>query len=242
MTSKTVTADDKWLYKVGGVAALVLGVTFIVTILMYIYVGKLPSGGAEWLKYIDGKKTAWSVILVLSVLTDLLFVPVALSLYAALREVHRGVMLLGTSLIGLFLVLDLSVNWSNYMSLISLGGSYSAATSEAQRAAYATAANYPSAILQSRLESFYSIGILSLAILLISIVMLNGAFGRRTAYLGIATGVLGIISIGGWSVTVLLNTVLAAIWILLVARKLYFHYAAEPLSAPEAEISVAVSS
>jgi hypothetical protein len=240
MTSRIVSSDEKWLYKTGGIAALALGVTFIVTILLYVYVGKLPSGGAAWLQYMDGKRTAWSVILVVSVLTDLLFVPVALALYAALREVHRGVMLIATSFIGLFLVLDLAVNWSNYMSLISLSGSYSAAKSDAQRSAYIGAANYASSILTSRLESLYSIGILSLAILLVSIVMLNGAFGRVTAYVGIAAGILGIISIGGWAATVLLNTVLAAIWILLVARGLYFRYATEPVAVQQADITVAV--
>jgi len=241
MAPRIVSSDDRWLYKAGGIAALALGVTFIVTILLYVYVGKLPSGGEAWLKYVAGKKTAWSVILGLSVLTDLLFVPAAFALFAALRAVHRGVMLMATSLIGLFLVLDLAVNWTNYMSLISLSGSYSAAKSEAQRTAYAAAANYASAILQSRLESVYSIGILSLATLLISIAMLNGAFGKSTAYVGIAAGILGLISIGGWAATVLLNTVLAAIWLLLIARDLYFRYAAaDPAPAKHPDITVPV--
>jgi hypothetical protein len=40
------------------------------------------------------------------VLTDLLFVPVALSLYLALKGVNRNAMLVATAFLGLFIVLE----------------------------------------------------------------------------------------------------------------------------------------
>ena len=51
--------------------------------------------------------------------------------------------------------------------------------------------------------------------------MLRGVFNRATAYLGLATGILGIASITGWSVTIIMNAVLATVWILFVGYRLY---------------------
>jgi hypothetical protein len=81
MIANAVDPDGKWLYRVGGICALVLGIAYIITIPLYASVGVPPSGGEEWLKYSVGKTTVWWAILGLSVLTDFLFVPVALSLY-----------------------------------------------------------------------------------------------------------------------------------------------------------------
>jgi hypothetical protein len=47
----------------------------------------------------------WWVIVGLSVLTDLLYVPVALSLYLVLKGVNRNAMLIATAFVGLFIVL-----------------------------------------------------------------------------------------------------------------------------------------
>jgi hypothetical protein len=216
-----VDPDGKWLCRVGGMSALVLGIAYLITIPLYAHVGAPPSGGGEaWLKYLAGKTTVWWAILGLSVLTDLLFVPVALSLYLALKGVNRNAMLVATAFMGLFIVLDLAVTWSNYASLITLSGNYAAATNDAQRVAYIAAANYASAVLGSRLEAVYAIVVLSFGILMIGLVMLRGIFSKSTAYLGLITGVLGIVSITGLNVTIIMNAVLATVWVLLVGYRL----------------------
>jgi len=216
-----IDAGGRSLYRAGGVSALGLGFAYLVTIPLYAHVGGPPTGGEAWLKYLSGKTTEWWAILGLSVLTDFLFVPVALSLYLALKGVSRNAMMVATAFVTLFIVLDLSVTWVNYASLISLSHSYAAATNDAQRAAFVAAANYPSAVLASRVETVYAIVVLSFAILMISLVMLRGVFNRATAYLGLATGILGIASITGWSVTIIMNAVLATVWILFVGYRLY---------------------
>ncbi len=119
--ANAVDPDGKWLYRVGGVCALLFGIAYIVIIALYIPVGAPLSGGEARLEYHAGNTTVWWAIVGLSVLTDFLLVPVALSLYLALKEVNRDAMLLATALIGLFVVLDLSVTWPNYASLIALG-------------------------------------------------------------------------------------------------------------------------
>ncbi|MBV9670595.1 MAG: hypothetical protein JOZ43_06535, partial [Acidobacteriales bacterium] len=196
----TVDPDGKGLYRVGGICALVLGVAYLVIIPLYASVGAPPTGGEAWLTYLDGKTTVWWVILGLSVLTDVLFVPVAFALYLALQGVNRNAMLVATAFVGLFIVLDLAVTWTNYASLITLSGNYGAATNDAQRMPYIAAANYASAVLTSPLERVYAIVDLSFAMLLIGLVMLKGIFRKSTAYVGVATGVLGIVSITGWNV------------------------------------------
>jgi hypothetical protein len=172
--------------------------------------------------YLAGKTTVWWAILGLSVLTDLIFVPVALSLYLALKGANRNMMLVATAFVGLFVVLDLAVTWPNYASLITLGSNYAAATSDAQRAAYVATANYAAAVLSSRLEAVYSILILAVGILMTGFVMLNGVFSKGTAYLGLAAGVLGIVSVvSALSVVVIIASILTTIWVLFVGYELY---------------------
>jgi hypothetical protein len=160
-------------------------------------VGITKGDVAAWLTYFAGKTTVWWAILRLPVLTDLLFVPFALALYRALEEINRPAMLLASAFVGLFVVLDLAVTWANYASLLTLRDEYAAAANDAQRAGYIAAANYASAVLTSRLEIVYAILVLSLAILINGIVMLQGAFGKATAYLCVITGLLGIVSLAG---------------------------------------------
>src|SRR5271157_3486129 len=108
MMVNTVDPDGEWLYRVGGISALVLGIAYIVIIPLYAHVGAPPSNGEAWLKYLAGKTTIWWIILGLSILTDLLFVPVALSLYLALKQINRNAMLVASAFVGLFVALDLA--------------------------------------------------------------------------------------------------------------------------------------
>src|SRR6266496_6299294 len=124
MMVNAVNPDGKWLYRMGGISALVLGITYIVIIALYVPVGAPPSGAEARLTYLAGNTTLWWAILGFSVLTDLLFVPVALSLYLALKGINRNVMLLATACVGLFIVLDLAITWTNYAALITLSGNY----------------------------------------------------------------------------------------------------------------------
>jgi hypothetical protein len=210
----TPDADEKRLYLLGGISAIVLGFGYLVIFPLYARVGAPPNTGDVWMSYVQGKTTVWWAILALSVLTDLLFVPFALALYHALKAVNRNAMLMATACVGLFVVLDLAVTWANYASLLTLGGHYAAATSDAQRATYVAAANYASAVLASPLEIVYAIVVLSSGILVIGVVMLNGAFSKTMAWLGVATGVLGIACLAGSAVTIILNAVFATVWIL----------------------------
>jgi hypothetical protein len=116
-----------------------------------VFAGAVPSGGEAWLEYLAGHTAVWWAILGLSVLTDFVFLPVAWSLYLALKSANGNATLVGAGLLVLFAVLDLAVTWPNYASLISLSGDYAAATTDAQRAASVAATSYPLAVLTSSL-------------------------------------------------------------------------------------------
>jgi hypothetical protein len=217
----TLSGTHKQWYRVGSVAALVLGIGYVVIIPLYAHVGAPPHGAEAWFKYLPGKTTAWWAILSLSVFTDFLYVPVAFALYIALKELNRNLMLLATAFVGLFIVLDLAVTWSHYASVLALYGNYVTATDDAHRWGYIAAANYASAMLNSRLEIVYAIVTLSFGIFLIGFVMLRGAFNKITAYLALGTGVLGIVSLTGFSFAIIGNALFATAWLFFVSYRLY---------------------
>jgi hypothetical protein len=213
------------MYRVGGIAALVLGVAYLITMALYAPVGAPPLGGEAWLTYAAGKTSVWWAIVGLAVLTDLLFVPVAFSLYLVLRGVHRGAMLLATALVLLFVVLDVAVTQTNFAALITLSGNYDAATTEAVRAANLAAATYATAVLASTV-GVNSIVVLALGEVLVGLVMLRASFSRAAAYLALVAGILGIVSVAGpllvgaLSGAVIISSVLTTAWVFLVGYRL----------------------
>jgi len=223
----TVDPDGKWPYRLGGIAALVLVVGYLLTFPVYGWVGDAPPTGVEeQLIYFAEHATGWWVILGLMVFTDLLMVPIFLALYQALKGINRNVMLLAIACTGLFIALDLAVTWIAYSVLISSGVNYAAATDAAQRAVFVAAAAYPSAILDSPMLGTCAILIPSLGVFLTGLVMLRGVFNKTTAYLAVVTGITGFIFMGSYFVDAAavfryINAFLAMIWYLFVGVKLY---------------------
>jgi hypothetical protein len=164
----------------------------------------------------------------LSVLTDFLLVPVAIALYLALKGINKSVMLVATTFIGLFVVLDLALTWTNYAYAIVLSGDYAAATSDAQRAAFVAVAHYASTLLESQLLFVYNSFTLAVGILLTGLVMRRGIFNKSTAYVGVITGVLGVVAVASSffassvsTIAILLTSVLTTVWVLLVGYRLF---------------------
>ena len=217
-----INPDDKWFYRVGGICALALGLAYLIIFPLFARVGTPPTHGEDWLTYLPGKTEVWWSILSLSVLTDFLFIPVALSLYIAFRRINTNAMLVATAFVGLFVVLDLSVTWTNYAALLTLSELYAKATTDLQRAGLVAAANYASVVLSSPTEVYLAVVDLSIGILITSCVMLRGRepFGRTTAWLGLATGISGLLSATGFFPVILLNALFATIWILFVSHRL----------------------
>lgn len=216
----TLYPDDRRLFTIGGASALIIALGYIVIVLLYALAGAPPVGGKAWLDYLAGKTAIWWGIIGLSVLTNFLFVPVALALFVALRSISRYAMAIAVAFVGLFVTLELAVNWTCYAALVMLSTDYAAATTDAHRATLIAAASFPSAVIASPLALVYAIGTLSFAILIIGLVMTKGIFNRVTAWLGIATGLLGLAAVAGVGIAVILNALAATAWLLLVGYKL----------------------
>jgi hypothetical protein len=219
-------ASSTWILRTGGIAALLLAAGYVATMPLFAIVGAPPAGAQARLDYHATTAAAWWGIVALSVLTDLLFLPVSIALYTALRRFNQPAMLLATGFTILFVILDLAVTWPAYASLIALGQQYAVATTSDQRAVLVAAAGYPSAVLSSPLQAIDSILTLSIGILGTGLVMLRGGFGRAPALVGMATGVLGIASVAETTVTgavsplAIATSLLTIAWLLLVGRGL----------------------
>lgn len=93
-------------------------------------------------------------------------------------------------------------------------------TSDAQKAVYISAATAIDAILESGFISIYAIIIPAISSILISFVMLRGGFGKITAYIGLASGVLSIVNVVGvyfvssLSFIIVIASTLSMVWFL----------------------------
>jgi hypothetical protein len=228
-TQFTVDPEGNWIYRVGGISAMILGIGYLLTIpVTAVYAGGFPPLGAEArLVFFAEHAAGWWATTALMVFTDLLYVPVFLALYHALKGFNKYMMVLAFACAGLFVVLDLAITWTAFPSLIILGGNYTAATSDAQRAIIVAAAGYPSAIVDSPLSGIYAILFPGLGELLASLVMRKGIFSKTLAYIGVFAGVCGILAgIGPIFISELetaqyINASLAMIWFFFVGVKLY---------------------
>jgi Domain of unknown function (DUF4386) len=214
------------LYRAGAISAIVVAVLYVVITGLYVAAGLAPTDLQARLAYHATNEPAWWAILWLSVFTDLLYMPVAAAIYVALASVNRNAMLAGAGLLVLFVILDLAITWPNYAGLISLSAEYAAATTDAQRATLLATAGYPKAILDSSLLGAYIILVPGLGVLVLGLVMLRSTFGRTAAWLGVVTGVSGIVAVFGRFIyeplgtVAILTAVLTLLWFLLVGLRL----------------------
>jgi hypothetical protein len=188
-------ADPTWksLYAAGAAAALVYVVMIVVPIILVFAAPQPPAtGGAAVLQFISSHRSVYTVELVCFVGLSVPALVVFLALSVSLKELGKSLAAVG-ALIGIVSeVLALAVNSSPPSlngELLYLSSQYMSAA-EPQRLALSTAAE--SFIASANAVS--SAGILTaLGILLLSLLMLRGVFGKGSAILGIVTGGVGIV-------------------------------------------------
>jgi hypothetical protein len=223
----THISNGKRLYLVGGISAFVLVLGYILTFPVYAWVGDAPSIGIEpQLVYFAEHATGWWIILGLMVFTDILCIPIFVSLYNALKNVSREGMLLAVGFQGLFIALDLALTWTAYSALITSGIGYAHASTDVQRAVFISAAGYPSAILTSPLLGIYAIIIPSIGVFITGLAMRRGIFNKITAYFAVAAGIIGIAYLGSYissalSILRIINALLVTVWYGFAGFKLY---------------------
>lgn len=212
-----VDPESTWTLRAGAICAFAVVVGYLATFPLYAWVGTPPAGVEAQLAYFGSHAGGWWAIAWLMIVTDLMLLPLFLALYRALKGVGRDLMLLAMACVALFVAVDVAVTWTAHSALITGGTKYAAATSDAAKQALVASAAYPSAVLESPVAAVGAIVLPSLAILLVGVAMLRGAFGRLTAYWALATGVTAFVFMGSYVVEALaplriVNALLAMVW------------------------------
>lgn len=221
-----IHADQTWkgVYRTGGICLLLIGVIYLIGAVLSIIIGPAPRGGELYLKSLAGHAVLAQVNFGLFAFTDFLLLPAVLALYLALKHLAKNPMLIAAGLLVLFLVLDLAITELNSLTLVSLTQHYTAATSDAQRAAYVAAADYALATLP--IATFFSYMVSSVGLLMTSFVMLKGVFNKPTALLGIVASLEGIVGslyvfLPAFAALLVPSLIAFGLWALFAGTRLY---------------------
>lgn len=225
------TADARWkgLYIVGGAAALIAGVLFVIEIIGVIATGPPPLTVIGWFTLLQHNRLRGLFdLFLLDMVATALFVPMLLALYAALRRASPYLMALAT-IIG-FVGIALYFASNTAFSMLSLSDHYAAATTDAQRSVLLAAgkAALPGLAVTQGTGLQVAFALNAIAGVLISAVMLRSTiFSKVTASVGLVGNVLEL-GLPGVSVPfaiefaiVGIGGVLLVIWYLLIARRLF---------------------
>ena len=221
--SHATIADSAWkpLYRVGGAAALTIVVLFVLQLIVLV-ASPPPSTVIGYFTLFHKNALLGLLDLDLLSLADyVLFVPMFLALYAALRRASPSFMAIATTLALVGIAAYFASNTA--FNMLSLSNQYAAATTETQRYTFLAAGQAMLAIYQG--TAFYvSYVLLAIAPLIISVVMLrSNTFGKVTAYVGIVANVLAV----GFFIPAigvflsLISVVGLLIWYVLIARGLF---------------------
>ncbi len=188
--------DSSWgpLYRAGGVAAGCAVVLYAVALVMVaVATTQPPSAGAAMLEYVAAHRTGYIIRQLLWLLPSLFLMVVFLALAVAVRRHSRSF----AAIAGLIAVTSWAVSFAwpttgdGSLAMVLLSDRYAAATTPAEQASYAAGAE----VLIALNDMPAMIGVLqTLGLLLVSLLMLRGTFSRGLAWLGVATGVIGIAS------------------------------------------------
>lgn len=188
--------DPSWgrLYVIGGLSGILFAVPGLAALaLVAADPPPLSASGAQTLEFVASHRAMYILEQILWLAPCLLAVPVVAALCAAVWHVEKSYALLA-GVLGVCswaLALALPVSGGGSPVLVSLSDQFAAATTEAQRAAYAAAAE--SLIAEN--NTVNAAGVLEpVGILLISLLLLRAALPRWVGWLGLVTGAIGVVS------------------------------------------------
>ncbi len=188
--------DMSWgpLYRAGGVAALLYVVLVLIPIALIFIAPVPPDEGRALLEYVAAHKVVYLTQLVcfvgLSVPALVVFTAVAV----ALKGLNKTVAAIG----GLFGIVSEVIALATGSSpqslhggLVVLSNSYVVADTDAERARLVSAAD---ALIATTNAVGWGGVLAAAAILILSVIMRSGVFGKAVGNLGVATGAVGIVS------------------------------------------------
>lgn len=231
MSTVGVPRARSWepLYRAGAVSAGLAVVSYAVALVIVASTSAPPtSGGARTLEYVDAHRTLYVVRQLLWLAPSLPMMVVVLALAVALR--HHGRSLAAVA--GVVAVASWAVSFAwpttgdGSLAMVLLSDRYADAATVAERAPFVAGAE----LLIALNDVPAAIGVLqTLGILLLSLLMLRGGFARRLAWLGTATGAVGVVAevlrpVLGWAYAT--YGLLLFVWLAWIALALWRHASA----------------
>jgi hypothetical protein len=186
--------DDAWrgLYRVGGIAAFLVVVLNLAALALDLRAPPPVSGGMATLEFIATHRVSYILEQFLWLIPGLFAMIVFVALYPALKPVNQSYAALGV-LIGATawaLTLALPTTSRGAPALVYLSDQYMAITEAGQRSVFAVAAE--ALIAQNNTPTLAGV-LTPVGLLIVALVMVKGVFPKSVAYLGIVTGVVGIL-------------------------------------------------
>lgn len=221
----TISVDPTWrrLYRTGGPSLCGVGIIDVTGAVLSVLIGPAPLGEA-YLQALASHATVARLNFGLFVVLDLLLIPGSIALYFGLEQIDRPASIVATGLITVYAVFDLGVTELNSLTLVSLAQQVVVGRGEAQRAAATAASQYGLTMLP--IATSLSFLVSSIGFLVASVLVLEGGFGRGTAYLGIAASLLGVVGSAyvvdpAASLAMMPSLVIAGGWAFLVGTRLF---------------------
>jgi hypothetical protein len=184
-----VTADR--LYRIGGIAALLCAVTYLITLGVYVPANRAappPATVLEWFTLFQAKPLTGLFFLGLAdIAIMLLWGPMSLALHAALKPSGRTWTTIAAAFAFVGMAVYLATNTA--FSMLSLSHHYAAAAAEAEKFIVLAAGQAMIAVSEGTGGQYAGMPLAWLAGLILSVVMLRGkVFGKAAAW----TGILGL--------------------------------------------------
>jgi hypothetical protein len=217
-----MTVDTSWkgVYKASGLSLLIGGLIVIIFILLvFILQVQLP---LEAQSVLDAPLIP-ALMFALAAFGESLLMPGVLGLYFSLKDVNKNQVFLGTAVwlvsIPLFLI-----SRGQVIALVAISGSYQATTDATMRAAYFAAAHL--ALEVSGVFAAMALDFLGVGSIIIGLVMLNGVFSKRAAYLVITAGALTVMGTFGvllapLTIGTLFGLILTGVWQIVLGIQLF---------------------
>ena len=218
-------SDSDWknLYRIGGVAALLMFVLTLVQSFIFI-TNPPPSTVIDYFALFKKNQILGLLDLdLLLIVINILLILIYLALYVALRRFNKSHMTIALT-IGLVGTTLFFASREATFGMLSLSSQYAATTTDTERAMLLAAGQTLLTVYNGTAFNLsYIFG--GVAILIFSVVMLqSNVFNKATAYVGILMGILMLVppTVGTIGLLLsLLSLVPTLIWLIPIARRLF---------------------
>jgi hypothetical protein len=221
----------KGLYRAGGVAAIIAAVLLLAEISVFSVWPQPDTADGYFVLFQNNRLIGLIDFYLLEFFAYILFIPVFLAIYVAIKRVNEGYMALALVIVLTGVAVFIATN--NPFSMLLLSNQYTAATTDAQKNLYLAAGQIIITNTGQRAFGGFNTGFFLVAIagLIISVIMLRSeTFSKKIACVGILTFTISLLDYARVvflpSATVLLIIIAAAsglllmIWLVMIAIRL----------------------